>query len=116
MKKSSIIPILAVVLMISIFTTSTVYAALPDPPAKCIREVLREAVNYPDFYPKHGGFGKVEVVFTLSDQGAIQIEDITATSDDLREYVKEVLSKTSCSKVISPYNQHYKVTFKFQVS
>jgi hypothetical protein len=116
MKKTSMIRILVVLMIISVFATSSVYAATPNPPAKCIREILKEAVKYPDFNPKMAGTGDVEVVFTLSDQGAVQVKSVKCACPLLAEYVKETLSKVCCSNVVSPYNQHYKVTFKFRLS
>jgi hypothetical protein len=114
MKTISKIAILLVIPALILLSSGMASAA--NPAAKCIREVLKEAVKYPDCLMKKGSVGDVVVVFTLSDEGKIQVKSVKTSCPELAEYVKEKLSNTSCSEVISPYNQHYMVTFKFRMT
>jgi hypothetical protein len=102
----------AVLIVTSLFLfAGTTYAAKPA--AQCLREKFVESVKYPDFQFKTG-FGEVNLTFTVSPEGKIEIESLKATDDKLADYVKEQVEKINCADVITQYHQHFSINFRFK--
>ena len=91
-------------------------APMSVPSVKPVETQVKEAVKYPDFKMDKEDHGSVVVTFLLTDDGAIQIEKITAPSEKMENYVREQLSNITLKDVIHPYNQLYKVSLKFAVA
>ena len=106
--------LLLAIMATGVLMTDNLYAFTP--PAKSIREILIQNVPYPGYQAKNPANGEVEVVFTLSDEGKVQVKSIKGSSPYLENYVKEALSGICCTGVVSPYNQHYRVTFTFRMT
>jgi outer membrane biosynthesis protein TonB len=105
------------VMLVVLFTAFlSVSASAAYPSTKCIRDILKESVKYPDRFINEASTGEVVVVFTITDDGRIDIKSVKSTSEELEKYVREQLASTCCKNVISPYNQHYRITFKFRLT
>ena len=113
MRKIVKMRILALVVLTGLFILAQgAYAVKPA--VQNIREKMTESVKYPDFSFKTG-YGEVEIQFTLTPEGKIEIKKIKSTDAKLSEYVQEQVSKICCADVISPYQQHYKIKFRFRL-
>lgn len=76
--------------------------------------IVKDAVKYPGFDLKKEERGDITVTFTLSDDGKIQVEKVTAATERIEKYVKEQLTDVSAKDVLHPYGQKYKVKFSFK--
>jgi|ERR1039457_2307535 hypothetical protein len=81
-----------------------------------IKKVITESVKYPDWGYKKGVHGDVDITFTVSEAGMIELKDISCKSDELKDYVKTELTKIILKDIIHPLNQQYKMTLKFNLS
>jgi hypothetical protein len=81
-----------------------------------IKKLITDAVKYPDWGYKKGVHGDVEITFTVSEDGAVQLKTITSKSDELKDYVTRELEKITIKDVIHQINQQYKMTLKFDLS
>ena len=115
MKTINITRILAIALLLGFISTFSSYAASPAVIcAKNIRQKFVEAVMNPEDKSNVPTSGEVEILFTLNDEGTVDIKKIKATNDDVANYVEEKISNVPCKDFVHPYNQHYKIKFSFQ--
>jgi len=117
--KRNILITMITVLFLSVITAD--YATTPAEKsamssAKEIQKIITESVKYPDFGAKQGLHGDVTITFTVSAEGLIELKTISSPSDELKDYVKNELSKITIQDVIHPLNQQYKVKLKFNMS
>jgi hypothetical protein len=117
MKTIKVVSSLLTVFLIGIFFSTNSYAKEPvmDYPdhAKQVKQILEQTVKFPDCSIKKGHHGEAVVVFSLSDQGMIQIDEISANCKALEDNLKQQLTGLYFKGVIHPYNQHYRVKFTF---
>ena len=83
---------------------------------KQLNTIIKESVKYPDFTLNKEERGDISVIFTLTDDGKIKVEKIIAPTKRVEDYVKKQLTDVSAKDVIHPYNQKYKVKFRFENS
>ena len=57
--------------------------------------------------------GEVEVLFTITDEGTVDIKKLKSTNEDIEQYVKEKIINVPCNDFVHPFNQYYKVRFIF---
>ena len=81
--------------------------------AKQVKQVLEQTVKFPDCGLKKGGHGEAVVIFSIADDGKIEIDEVSASCKVLETYIKEQLTGLYFIDVIHPFNQHYKVKFTF---
>jgi hypothetical protein len=81
--------------------------------AKQVKQVLEQTVKFPDCGLKKGGHGEAEVIFSIADDGKIEIDEVSANCKELETYIREQLTGLTFTDVIHPFNQHYKVKFTF---
>jgi hypothetical protein len=107
-----------VALFIGLFSISATYAASPAAvTAMNLRQKFVQLVQYPETAVKSALVGEVEVVFTLNDDGSVNVKSITSSNDELAKYVKDKITETApCSECVSPFNQYYKVKFVFKLT
>jgi hypothetical protein len=117
MKTIKVISSVFTVLLIGIFLSMNSYAKEPvkDYPqhAKQVKQILEETVKFPGCSMKKVHQGEAVVVFSISDQGMIQIDELTANCKALEENLRQQLTGLYFKGVIHPYNQHYRVKFTF---
>ena len=104
-----------VILLAGFMSVLSVHASSPAAvSAKNIRQKFVNAVMNPSDNSTVPTKGEVEVLFTVMDDGKIDIKKIKSTNEDATKYVKEKVSDLTCSEFTHPYNQYYKVKFRFQ--
>ena len=81
---------------------------------KKLNKIVKESIKYPDFTLNKEEFGDITVTFTLTDEGKITVEKITAPSKRIEEYVKEQLSNVNANGIGHPYGMKYAVKFHFR--
>jgi hypothetical protein len=114
MKTINVTRILVIALLVGFISTFSTYAENPAAiSAKNIRQMFVQAVQNQEDLTRISTTGEAEVLFTVNDDGNIDIKKIKATNNEIANYVKEKISKVSCQDYIQPYNQYYKVTFSF---
>jgi hypothetical protein len=115
MKTINVTRILIIALLVGFISTFSTYASSPAAvSAKNIRQKFVQAVMNPEDKSELPTTGEVEVLFTLNDEGTVDIKKIKATNDELANYVKEKITSVPCKDFIHPYNQYYKIKFRFQ--
>ena len=97
---------------VSVFTASAESPAAIS--AKNIRQKFVQAVQNPEDMSTIPTTGEVEVVFTVKDDGTVDIKKLQADNDDAASYVKEKITNVFCQDIYHPVNQYYKVKFRFQ--
>jgi len=118
MKTIKISILLFAMFFIGSLTTQQVYAKKPatDKPAyvEQLNKIVTQTVKYPDFSLTKEERGDISVTFSLTDDGKIKIEKVTAPSERIREYVQNQLNDVSCKDIIHPYGQKYNVSLSFR--
>jgi hypothetical protein len=116
MKTTKIIRLFSIVSMLVIFAAISAYAGKPAlTPAQHIQKVIKESITYPEQAVKECCTGSVDVYFTVSDDGKIQIDRLAGDTEGLEKMVKEQLSTICCKGIKTPYNEHYKITISFKL-
>ncbi|MCX6243447.1 MAG: hypothetical protein NTU98_01975 [Bacteroidetes bacterium] len=104
-------------LMIALFLailSATTYAAGPVAlSAKNLRQKLVETFQQTENQPGFPTSGVVEILFTLSDDGKIEVEQFNATNDKIAGYVKKKIASVEMNDFFHPYNQHYRIKLTF---
>jgi hypothetical protein len=96
---------------ISILST---YAASPAAiAAKNVRQKFVEAVMNAEDKSDLPTSGEVEVLFTITDEGTVDIKKLKSTNEEIEKYVKEKIISVPCNDFVHPFNQYYKVKFIF---
>jgi outer membrane biosynthesis protein TonB len=115
MKKNILI---AMITMIFFGVIATGYGKTPAElsaisSSKEIRKIITKSIKYPDFGYKKDMYGDVEITFTVSEEGTIDIKKISSENDELKNYVKEQISNITIKDVSHPVNQKYSVKLAF---
>jgi hypothetical protein len=55
------------------------------------------------------------VLFTVNEDGTINIKKISTSDKVIADGVKEQLSKVCCKGIKTPFNQYYKVSITFKL-
>jgi len=101
-------------IIIGFISTFSTYAASPAAlSAKNIRQKFIKAVMNPEDESMIPKDGEVEVVFTLTDEGTVEIKKLVSTNDDAAKYVRDKITSVPCKDFVHPYNQFYKIKFRF---
>ena len=115
MKTINVTRIIIITLLVGFISTFSAYAESPAAiSAKNIRQKFIQAVQNPEDLTTIPTSGEVEVLFTVSNDGTIDIKKLKATNDEIANYVKEKIINVPCKDFVYPYNQYYKVKFSFQ--
>lgn len=115
MKTINVTRIIIITLLVGFISTFSAYAESPAAiSAKNIRQKFIQAVQNPEDLTTIPTIGEVEVLFTVSNDGTIDIKKLKATNDEIANYVKEKIINVPCKDFVYPYNQYYKVKFSFQ--
>jgi len=115
MKTINLVRVLIVAIMVGVLSSISSFAASPAAiSAKNLRQKFVNAVMNPEDQSTLPKTGEVEVLFKLTDEGSVEIKKMKASNDDLAAYVKEKITNVPCKDFVHPYNQYYKIKFKFQ--
>jgi hypothetical protein len=97
-----------------ILFTMTTYAAGPvSIAAQNIRQTLVKAVEQPKDIETLPVTGEVVVLFTVSDEGNIEIKKLDATNEEIAAFIKEKMASLQLREFVHPYNQYFRVKFRF---
>lgn len=117
MKTIKVISSLFTIFLTGIIFSMNTYAKEPvkeySSHVKQIKQILEQTVKFPDCGIKKAGHGEAVVIFSISDDGKIEIDEISASCKELEVNISEQLSGLYFNGVIHPYDQHYRVKFKF---
>jgi hypothetical protein len=81
--------------------------------AKNVRQKFVEAVMNTDEVYSVPTSGYAEVTFRITDDGSIDIRKLKASSTEVGEFVKQRISEVKADEFVHPYNQYYKIKFRF---
>ncbi|MCX6280087.1 MAG: energy transducer TonB [Bacteroidetes bacterium] len=116
MKASKIIRLFSIVTMFVLVAGISASAASPVlTPADNVYKIIKESIKYPDQAVRESYTGTVDVIFTVDDDGKINVENTLSDSPDIEKIVKEQLSTICCKGVKTPFNEHYKITISFKL-
>ena len=116
MKTLKIIPALLILLMFICLSGISSYAANPVATSSDnIHKMIKESVTYPEKALKNGCCGKVYVTFSLTEEGKIDIDEISTDNKEISNSVKEQLSNLCCKGINSPSYKHYSICITFKL-
>jgi hypothetical protein len=116
MKTINLTRAIIIVLLAGFISSFSSYAASPAAAASArnIRQKFIEAVQNPDDLIKAPTSGEVEILFTVNDDGTLNIKKMDATNDDAADYVTKKITNLNYGDSGHPFNQYYSVKFHFQ--
>lgn len=115
MKTKKIITIITVAfmgVMITGYGRNTADKSL-NSAAKAIHKVFAKSINYPVFGYDKDLNSNVEITFVLTKDGSIEIKNISSGSDELKNHVKNQLSKINIKDISQSPDQLYRIRIKF---
>ena len=116
MKTTKLLSALLFSLMFLAFTGFTSRAGGPAmAPAENIQKMIKESLKYPAEAVRMGCTGTVDVIFTLSDDGKINIVKTLSECPEITKIVKEQLSTVCCKEIRVPFNTYYKITITYKL-
>jgi hypothetical protein len=114
MKTIKVVRILVITLIIGFISTFATYASSPAAvAAKDIRQKIVKEVwsnNDEENFPSEG---TVVVLFTVNDEGKIDIKKLESNNTEAEDFVTKKISGISCKDNVYPYHQFYRVKFQF---
>ncbi|MGE5423900.1 MAG: hypothetical protein ACM3N9_00970 [Syntrophothermus sp.] len=105
---------LFVLVLVAVIGISTASAKTPEQ-KKDVRQILKEAVYYPEFALQEGNQGKVDVAFKVADNGKLDIRKVESVDPKLSKFVKEQLSKIDLKDTQVDKFKTYKVSISFEL-
>jgi hypothetical protein len=114
MRKIKIVRIVILTFIIGFISTFTIHASSPAAvAAKDIRQKIVKEVwsnNDEENFPTEG---TVVVLFTVNDEGKIDIKKLDSNNTEAEDFVTKKISGISCKDNVYPYHQFYRVKFQF---
>ena len=105
-----------IIVMVICISGISSYAAEPAiTPAQHIQKVIHDGITYPEQAVKNSCTGKVDVIFTVDEEGKIKIEKTIAENEHVEKMVKDQLSAICCKGIKAPFNEHYRITITFKL-
>lgn len=105
---------LLVLLLVAVIGISTANAKTPEQ-KRDVRQILKEAVYYPQFALRDGNEGKVDVSFKVSDEGKLEIKKINSTDQKLSNFVNEQIANIDLRDASLDKFKTYKVSIFFDL-
>jgi len=116
MKALKVIRPVIILLLLVLFTTITCFAGKPSvTPTEHIRNVIIGSVKHPIDVSKHKLTGSVDVLFSINDNGTLDIKKISTDEDQIATCLKDQLSKITIKNLDLPKGQFYKVKISFKL-
>jgi outer membrane biosynthesis protein TonB len=115
MKTNNIFRTVVLTLAFISITGLSLYAKKPViESAVNIQSMIKKTITYPDIAVNKGYTGSVDVLFTLTEDGKINVKKTTAENAEIEKLVKEQLAAMSLKDIKTTFNQHYwiRITFK----
>lgn len=105
---------LFVLLLVAVIGISSANAKVPEQ-KKDVREILKEAINYPEFALNEGDEAKVDVSFRIADDGTLQIRKVSSADPKFSKYVREKLEKINLSGILVDKFKTYQLSIRFEL-
>lgn len=116
MKTIKLIPALFIVLMLLSISGNSSFGSNPVPGSSdSIHKMIKESIKYPEQAYEKGVTGSVAILFSIKEDGKIEIDELSTDDKEIAEGVKEQLSTVCCKGIKTPYDQHYWVTITFKL-
>jgi outer membrane biosynthesis protein TonB len=115
MKAINMTRILFLIAGILIFSTATFAGKTAKAPARDIRTAIQETIQFPDLSYRDCCTGTVDVLFTVTAEGKINIKKIESENARIIEAVKSQLSKVICPDLNCPTYQRYSIQLTFKL-
>ena len=114
MKTNIVIRIFVLALIVGLISTFSSYAASPAAvTAKSIQQKFAEAFQNTEDRENVPTEGIVVVVFTVTDEGKLEIKKLESTNEEASNYVTQKMAGIPCQDNVYPYHHLYKVKFHF---
>jgi hypothetical protein len=114
MKTINVTRVFVIALIFGFISIFTVNAAGPAAvTAKNIKQKFAEVILNSEDQENVPASGVVVVLFTVTDDGKIDIKKLESTNDEAENFVKNKITNIPCKDFIYPNNQLYKVKFRF---
>jgi hypothetical protein len=113
MKTNKITKIIILTMILGIISVSQIFAAGPAAvTARNIREKIVDLIYNGDLenLPSEG---TVVVLFTVTDEGKIEIKNVKSTDNDAENFVVNKITSISAKDNVNPSHQVYRVKFQF---
>ncbi len=100
---------------ILIFSTATFAGKTAKAPARDIRTAIQETIHFPDLSYRDCCTGTVDVIFTVTADGKLDIKKIDSENTRIIEAVKSQLSEVTCPGLNFPTYQRYSIQLTFKL-
>jgi hypothetical protein len=108
-------PFFLIMLLVCISGISS-YALEPIvTPAQQLQKVISEGIKYPEQAVKNCCTGAVDVLFTVTEDGKINILKMNSENSHVEKMVKDQLSTICCKGVKVPTYESYKIRITFKL-
>ncbi|MEI7501312.1 MAG: hypothetical protein WCK84_12805 [Bacteroidota bacterium] len=116
MKTIKLISTLILVLMfISVSGISSFASEPADGSSDNICKIIKESIKYPKHAVENGYTGSVDLIFTINEEGKLNIEKLSTDDKDISDNVKKQLSSVCLKAIKGSSNEHYAVTITFRL-
>jgi len=117
MKTMNIFRIPFIILMLICISGFATYAFEPVtvPPAQYLQQVIKEKVKYPEQAVRSSSTGTVDVIFTVTNEGKINIKKTFSDNRIIEKIVKDQLSSINFQGARIPSYEQYKVRITFKL-
>ena len=121
MKTSNFFKTIFAFILVTLFVSGSLFAGNPAEGLAIkyqpIRDKFEKTIKFPancttNFHSNESA----EVLFTLTDEGKVNVVSVDCQCPELAESVKKQLEAIYCKDVIHEYNQHFKVTIHFKTA
>jgi outer membrane biosynthesis protein TonB len=77
--------------------------------------VIKENLKYPEKAVRNCCTGSVNVIFTIDEEGKIDIKNTFSDNPDVERIVREQLESICCKGIKTAYNEHFRITITFKI-
>jgi hypothetical protein len=115
MKTKNVKRIIAIALFVGLFSAFSVHAASPAAvTAKNIRQKFGEVFQNVNDRQNVPVRGIVVVIFSINEDGRLEIRKLESTDEEAANFVREKLSTIASREFSYPSNHLYRVRFSFE--
>ncbi len=116
MKTLNVIPALFLALIFVCLSGAPSFASEPVAnAADNLQKMIKSSIKYPENALKNACAGTVDMVFTVNEDGQLNIEEIWSDNKELSDCLKKQLATICCKGIKTLPNQHYALTVTFKL-
>lgn len=114
MKTIKIARILIIALIAGFFPTYATYAKSPAAMAAMkVQQKISDVVQNLEDPGNTPTSGTVVIVFTINDQGKVEIKKIDSNNDEAENFVVNKINSVTYKNFVDPYHKLYRIKFRF---